>query len=257
MKILLKKILYLFFPKLAKGASILMYHSVDSNDAFFNVTPEDFEKQMDYINKKGFVVVSLSELIHKILNKENVSSHICITFDDGYKSVFQNALPVLKKYNMKATMFIAPALLGTNFTTSDKVTIEIINKEEFSNPLNLDCFEFMSHSYTHKELPKLDEYSVKNELRESINFFNSETPKIFAYPRGKYSSEVVSILEKEDWLSAVTTEPGLLNKKTNIFLIPRNFVGRYTSLEEFKILLSDGIYYYAKIRKWFIDLLKK
>lgn len=257
MKIILRKILYLFFPSLKKGASILMYHSIDKNDAFFNVTPADFEKQIKYINQKGFTVLNYSELLHKFLNKEDISNHVCITFDDGYKSVFENALPILEKYNMKATMFIAGGLLGKPFTTSDNAILQIINKQEFYNFLKNNVFEFLPHSYTHKELTNLSKEEISEELNQSIKFFNNNTEKIMAYPRGKYSKDVVGVLKENEWLSAVTTDPGILMLDINPLLVPRNFVGKYTTFSEFKTLVSDSVHYYAKMRLWFIDLLKK
>lgn len=98
---------------------------------------------------------------------------------------------------------------------------------------------------------------VQKELANSYAFFGDQTPKILAYPRGKYSDEVFQVLEKEGWTAAVTTNPGLFNSSTSKFLIPRNFVGRDTSLSEFKTLLSDGVYYYAKLRAFFVVFKKK
>lgn len=259
MKKILRKILYIFFPRLTKGASILMYHSVAKNTAFFTVSPEDFEKQMQYLSRSGFKIIPLSLLLDMFFRKEDVSSFVSVTFDDGYLDNLENAIPVLRKNNIKATIFIAPKLLGSKFTTSDAVTLDIFSHEDFKKYDGFTNFELLPHSFSHKELTILNAEEVKEELSESINYLNSigESRKILAYPRGKHSKAVIEVLLAEGWESGVTTLPGLLTGNTERFLIPRNFVGRDTQLSEFKTLVSDSVYYYAKVRSWYTDLFKK
>lgn len=259
MKKFLKVFLYKIYPKLTKGASILMYHSVAVNNAFFTVTPENFEKQIKYLKESGLKILPFSDLVEKFLRKEDISSCVSLTFDDGYLDNLQNVLPVLRKYNIKASIFVAPKLLGTKFTTSDKVTLDIFTEDDFEKMGASSNFEILPHSFSHKELPSLSKEEIQTELSDCIEFLSKKynMKKILAYPRGKYSKEIVDILSEEGWEAAVTTLPGLLTHKSERFLIPRNFVGRFTDMKEFKMLISDGVYYYAKVRLWFLDLLKK
>ena len=259
MKKILRKILYIFFPRLTKGASILMYHSVAKNKAFFTVSPEDFEKQMEYLSQSGLKIIPLSLLLDMFFRKEDLSTFVCVTFDDGYLDNLENALPVLRKYNIKTTIFIAPKLLGSKFTTSDGVTLDIFSQEDFKKYDGFTNFEFLPHSFSHKELTRLSMEEIREELSESIGYLNNicESRKILAYPRGKYSKTVIEVLQSEGWESGVTTLPGLTLLDTEKFLIPRNFVGRDVGLLEFKTIVSDAVYYYAKIRLCFTDLFKK
>lgn len=259
MKKFIRKIFNILYPKQTKGASILMYHSVGVNNAFFTVDPKDFEKQINFLASSGFKIVTASALIKKYLNKENLSGNVCLTFDDGYLDNLENVLPVLKKYDIKATMFIAPKLLDSKFKTSDGVELNIFSLEDIKRVDAFSNFEFLPHSFSHRELTKISSEEIKEELRESFDYLNSlnVVEKILAYPRGKHSPKVVNVLKEENWSAAFTTEPGLLTEKTDKFLIPRNFVGRHTSFSEFKTLFSDGIYYYAKLKLWYTNLLKK
>lgn len=259
MKKLLKIFLYKIYPKLTKGASVLMYHSVSVNNAFFTVTPENFEKQIKYLSESGLKIIPLSRLVDMFLKKEDISSCVSLTFDDGYLDNLQNVLLVLRKYNIKATIFIAPKLLGTKFTTSDKVTLDVFTEDDFEKMGADSNFEILPHSFSHKELPSLSKEEIQVELSDCVEFLSKkgDIRKILAYPRGKYSKEVIDILSEEGWEAGVTTLPGLLTSETDRFLIPRNFVGRFTDIKEFKTLVSDGVYYYAKVRLWFLDLLKK
>lgn len=257
MKTIIKFLSHLFFRRLTRGASILMYHSIDTQDAFFNVLPSEFEKQMKYLHDQGLQVINLSTLVKLFLEKKDVSGFVCLTFDDGYQSLLHNALPVLERYHFSATIFISPKLLGTSFVTSDHVQLEIMTIDEYRKIAASGFHEFLSHGLTHRELPTVSNTEVANELDESSQFLGVTTPKILAYPRGKYSESVLSVLHEKKWDAAVTTNPGVVTHASQNFLLPRNFVGRSTFFWEFKMLVSDGVFYYAKLRSWYTNFFKK
>ncbi|RYG22596.1 MAG: polysaccharide deacetylase family protein, partial [Chitinophagaceae bacterium] len=70
---------------------VLTYHKVE--DA------ENFERQMIFLKRKKYNVLSLDEFRAKYFSGSLTSRDLLITFDDGEYSVFQNAMPILKKYN--------------------------------------------------------------------------------------------------------------------------------------------------------------
>jgi peptidoglycan/xylan/chitin deacetylase (PgdA/CDA1 family) len=77
---------------------------------------EQFEKQLMYF-KKHFEIVSVSALCEMKLKSINLKKHtIALTFDDGYLNNISNALPLLKKYQVPATLFISsPGLTDRNY----------------------------------------------------------------------------------------------------------------------------------------------
>jgi peptidoglycan/xylan/chitin deacetylase (PgdA/CDA1 family)/CelD/BcsL family acetyltransferase involved in cellulose biosynthesis len=88
-------------------ARILCYHRVnDDGDPFFPaVSTRLFEAEMRYL-ARHYNVVSLSELTDRL--KSNVPEPVlAITLDDGYQDNFQNAFPILKRYNLPATIFLS------------------------------------------------------------------------------------------------------------------------------------------------------
>ena len=86
--------------------TIFCYHDVSNNPSEFshnhdlNVPPSIFEYQIDYINKK-FNVISLDDL----LAGKTPARAALITFDDGFRSYFSTAVPILEKYNLSSTIF--------------------------------------------------------------------------------------------------------------------------------------------------------
>ena len=82
---------------------ILLYHRIDweknPKDKPFCVSPENFEKQMSWMKKKGYESINLDEYYRMIKNREvNRKKVFIITFDDGYYCNYAHAFPVLKKY---------------------------------------------------------------------------------------------------------------------------------------------------------------
>lgn len=106
---------------LSGKAFILMYHRVlnpaDSQRLYVQpgmfVTSNSFSKQIAFL-KERFEVVFLEELVKKIVNGEDVGGLCAITFDDGWLDNYTEAFPVLKKYGVPATIFLATGFIGTD-----------------------------------------------------------------------------------------------------------------------------------------------
>jgi peptidoglycan/xylan/chitin deacetylase (PgdA/CDA1 family) len=95
------------------GAIILMYHSIAAHDvAEFvdppnRLSPEMFERQMAFLSEHRRVV-PLSQVVEQIASGESPSmGTVCITFDDGYLDNLTTAAPILEKYKLSATLFLA------------------------------------------------------------------------------------------------------------------------------------------------------
>ena len=121
------------------GTVILCYHSINelNNAKIFNpniVETENFHKQMKFL-KKHYNVISLKYFIdnHKKLTD---NKNVIITFDDGYKDNLTNAYPILQRYKLPATLFLATGFVDTGkakfedtityiFSLNDVETIDI------------------------------------------------------------------------------------------------------------------------------------
>jgi peptidoglycan/xylan/chitin deacetylase (PgdA/CDA1 family) len=91
------------------GARILMYHrvaEVDLDPWGLCVTPEHFAEHLEVLSKSARVV-SLQQLTEELDEGKPVDRSIAITFDDGYADNLLNAKPLLEKYDIPATVFVA------------------------------------------------------------------------------------------------------------------------------------------------------
>lgn len=96
--------------KISKSqVNILVYHRIGpmtdkwSNDSLH---PKLFEEQIDYLSK-NFGIISLNNLCEMITKGTIPKKAVVITFDDGYKDNYEIAFPILKEYNVSATIFLA------------------------------------------------------------------------------------------------------------------------------------------------------
>lgn len=95
---------------------VLMYHRVaelQSDVWEIAVTPQKFEQQLQVLKNWG-TVIPLAELADAVYRKSVRKNSIAITFDDGYRDNYTLAKPLLEKYNLPATFFIASGNLGTS-----------------------------------------------------------------------------------------------------------------------------------------------
>ncbi|HEX2866162.1 MAG TPA: FkbM family methyltransferase [Ignavibacteriales bacterium] len=95
--------------------NVLLYHRValDPLDTqLLSVSPKNFEEQIKFL-KDNFKIVHLRNLIDEIKNKALVPNTIAITFDDGYLDNFTNALPILEKFKVPATIFVTAGMAGS------------------------------------------------------------------------------------------------------------------------------------------------
>lgn len=104
--------------------SILFYHQVlPDRDAFRhgNVIAEQFDEQMLFISR-NFNVLPLDEAVIRLQNNSLPARSLAITFDDGYLDNRTLALPILKKYSLCATFFIATGFLNGGRMWNDTIT---------------------------------------------------------------------------------------------------------------------------------------
>jgi len=102
---------------MTSGAIILMYHSVARDDeARFvepanRIAPRLFERQMAFLRAKRRVV-ALSQIVEDLARgRTPPAGTVCITFDDGYRDNLTVAAPILEKYRLPATLFLATGLV--------------------------------------------------------------------------------------------------------------------------------------------------
>ncbi|MFV0481232.1 MAG: polysaccharide deacetylase family protein [Campylobacteraceae bacterium] len=201
-----------------KYPRVYMYHSIDSHLGNkrrdkWRVKKEDFEKQLEWLNKNGWRSFFVGELV-EVDNLPEKS--FAITFDDGYLNNFTNAFDLLKKYNFKATIYlVSDKILNDWEKFEDKNFDKLLNKEDILLMQYSRLVEFGAHTLTHKNLNIISSKEAKIEIENSKksveNLCNKEC-KTFAYPYGKYNNEIIDLVKNAGFTSAVLVKRGVFKK---------------------------------------------
>lgn len=172
---------------------VLMYHSLTKDDNSvtpYVITQNDFEKDIKLLIDYGYKFYTASEISEKIKNNDFREKSVVITFDDGYNDNYELAVPVLKRYNAKATIFIIGSLVDKKgYMTSEKIKnlsecsfIEIGNH---SYSIHNESYDNLKKKYDDEDISAIvnDFYKNKIFIEKIIN------KSVFAvsYPYGIYT----------------------------------------------------------------------
>lgn len=181
---------------------ILLYHNFvttvpDSDPDNFNYinTPESFEENIKTFLENGYTILSIKDLADADSGKTELPlKPILITFDDGYYSNYEYIYPILKKYNVKASIFII----------TDRIEQEINGQKylgwnECLEMQNSGLVEIFSHSKKHVFYDKRPVREIRDDVKESYEIIEEhlgkQNLKVFAYPYGAYTDETVRTLK--------------------------------------------------------------
>lgn len=164
---------------------ILMYHNVsdDKNSNGLTIFRDSLEEQFRYLSEKGYTTYHFSELENKTsINPKSV----IITFDDVTENQLVYAVPLLEKYNLKATFFIPFGYIGNmdswNFGNEKIMSIEQLKALDNRVELGL-------HSFAHKRYAVLTEAEIKEDFSKCFEIMEQNGLKVYnalAYPYGNY-----------------------------------------------------------------------
>ena len=202
-----------------EGFPILEYHMITENppkgSEVYNVPPQEFAAQLDYLQQNGYTTVTLREFMRakhgKITLPENP---IVLTFDDGYENIYTEMLPILEAHKMKAVVYVITNELGKE----GYLTLEQVKDMQRRG------IEIGSHTADHLALVMLSGDFLMNQIRNSkifLEWSGLETIFEFSYPNGEYNLELTEILKREGYLTAVTGDVGLNTLETNPYALKR------------------------------------
>ena len=179
---------FLIPPK--KGLPVLMYHKIIPGiQDGLTISTDQFDLQLMYLKEKGYRTVGFKTL--KTLVKDGAplpKKTIILTFDDAYLNFREHALPLLKKYNFTATVFVPVAFIGkTNIW--DKGNDPIMSDSDLRRLAFKEDIEIGLHSFLHRNYSDLDHAGMEEDLkncRETLDFYGIPFTGVFAYPYGGY-----------------------------------------------------------------------
>ena len=220
-------------PKIA----VLCYHNIGTaaekenflQEKEWTIDVENFEEQLKMLKDNNYKTLTLDEFYQWKQGKIDLPyKSVLITFDDGFLSNYQYAFPLLKKYNMNATVFLIGNYMpeeneqwnGNLKTYMSKQTIQKA-KEEYPN------IEFASHSYALHEPGLINEKNYEDFLQDGKDFRQKVIDTdIYCYPFGAYNDDMIKSLKQNNYKMAFIFGPNKddyrkASKNDDIYLIPR------------------------------------
>ncbi|HEY3782603.1 MAG TPA: polysaccharide deacetylase family protein [Fimbriimonadaceae bacterium] len=210
---------------------ILMYHRIGPRISTSIVRDQYvpaalFEKQLQALQKQGYQSISLSEMKSLFIDKASTGKYIVITFDDGYKSFTDSAIPILKKHGMKATVFLVGNCIGhTNRWDEAKgdVSEPLLNREEilFAHKQGM---EIGAHTMSHPDLRFCPDEMAQEEITRSKFDIESDLKipiQWFSYPFGKNGERERRLVKEAGFLGACGTDKHTNTPETDLYDLGR------------------------------------
>ena len=220
------------FDKNRARIPILMYHNfADEGVLGTTISAGAFESQIKALHDAGYTAISFDELCDFVFNGALLPERpLIITIDDGYISVYETAYPILKKYNMKASVFIIGISHGKDVYRDNRTPIfPHFGDAEAIEMAKSGIISIQSHSYDmhHFEpyetgpfrvgvLPLDNESEAEyieafrddfERASQQIEIVSETRPFVYSYPYGKYN-DLCEILLKEMGVKVTLTIVG-------------------------------------------------
>ena len=233
---------------------VLMYHAIERGPKPLCIEPELFRSHAAAVAASGATVLTVSELRIALQARSLPERGVVITFDDGCKSVVENAAPVLAEHGLKATIFcVAGQLGGTNEwprPNPSRHRFSLASAAELAE-LAAVGFEIGSHGYTHVALTSIAGDEVDHEIEESKAVLEEAVGAVvtsFAWPYGAEPSEEAGRRIAETYDVACSTEIARVDAGADLYALPRIDAHYLRRPELLRRVLEGGLDSYLGLR---------
>ena len=199
----------------AGGVVVLMYHKIAPAPAATNlpvlyVHPGEFDRQMKELTDAGLACVPYGEVVETVAVGE---SGFCVTFDDGFRNVFDHALPILAARKLRAIQFLVAGLIGGEDAWDRAIgePPQALMDDGMVREWLAAGHEIGSHTLTHPHLPALPREQARAEIFDSKRRLEDRfgVPiRHFCYPYGDQDEAVRAMVAEAGYASAPTVAFG-------------------------------------------------
>ncbi|MDD2790212.1 MAG: poly-beta-1,6-N-acetyl-D-glucosamine N-deacetylase PgaB [Sulfurimonas sp.] len=257
--------------------TILSYHEIaekgETLDSTYTVTPQKFEKQINWFIESGYHFISVDDIVAYRKNAKPLPQNaVLLTFDDGYQSVYANAYPLIKKYKIPTVI----ALVGTWLNSPEKVDFsghiidrsKFLSQKEIKEMVASGLVQIGSHSYDlHHGIPGNpqgnlqpgvttrqwlsekglyeDEVTYKKRIHDDLlknndflEKYTGQRPRVMVWPYGHYNKEVSEIAERLGMPVGLTLDDGSNTKLTPVSALRRILVEGKMTIPDLQISMQ-------------------
>lgn len=213
-----------------------MYHQIDLPSPrgtpfrHLTVDPASFRAQMTWLKRVGFTGLSMRELMPYLSGRKS-GRVVGITFDDGFRSVHANALPILQLLGFTATNYFVSRQVGGANVWDRSIGVPPAPCMSRTEMLEWHAAgnEVGAHTLDHTHLPGLEPEQAARQIEDSrheLEDMLGSTVDAFCYPYGDVSDDVRQMVREAAYASATTTVRGRVRPRHDPLLLPRRIVRR-------------------------------
>jgi peptidoglycan/xylan/chitin deacetylase (PgdA/CDA1 family) len=200
---------------------ILVYHSIapahpgqSAEQRLLDVDTAMFRRQMSYLAANRYDVIPLGTLIDALQGSGRLPARpVVITFDDGWLSQYEHALPVLEQMHFTATFFVISLQVGRGSMYMGVDDIKSLQKAGMT---------IASHSRTHPNLTRVSDAQLREEVlgsRQDLQKMLGVAPDLFAYPYGSWNRRVAAAVQAAGYRAARAYPGGPWNDATDRYAL--------------------------------------
>jgi peptidoglycan/xylan/chitin deacetylase (PgdA/CDA1 family) len=220
-----------------------MYHKVDpilpgTRYPGNHVLPEAFEEQLAELRRSKYQSITFEKWIsYKEKRAELPHRPIIITFDDGYRSTYHTAWPLLRRYGFSATVFLVASLIGkTNVWDVEERQEPLLNESEIREMQN-GAISFGSHTQSHRALTRIPPEEAARELtdsRKTLELLLDRQVTTLCYPFAKQNRMIRGLAQKAGYTAAVIGRGGTNRVWTDQYALRRIKIDTSTTVAEMR-----------------------
>lgn len=219
-------------------------HYNDTLPAPLAIHTETFEAHLQYLKAENYYFASAKECWDYLQGRITLpEKSVMMTFDDAYQSTYHLAYPILKQYQVPATLFVVSSWIYKITENFDKNSAHVMAWDQLQEIS--DVFTTANHTHdlhqrpstTDSRLTLADASTIQHDLQHIWPLV--DLPHVLAYPFGYVQESTISHLQSQGIQMAFTTQAKPIIPKDNPFLLGRILVTQDCHLEKFQALLNQ------------------
>jgi GT2 family glycosyltransferase/peptidoglycan/xylan/chitin deacetylase (PgdA/CDA1 family) len=235
--------------RLTRGTPILLYHAfgrAGESAGRFVVSAHGFARQMAWLRRRGYRVISLHELLEcREQGRLPPERAVVITIDDGYADFAEFAYGALRRNQFPATLFVVSGAVGRSneWDHDGALAGRALLSWDALEALAGDGVSYGAHSRTHRALAALGQTDVRDEVASSRAELEERLGvpiTVFAYPYGAADETCLDFVKAAGFRAACGIHPGRNGPGTPAYALCRTEIYGTDSLMRFALAVRLG-----------------
>ncbi|MCU7935128.1 MAG: polysaccharide deacetylase family protein [Candidatus Thiodiazotropha sp. (ex Dulcina madagascariensis)] len=215
---------------------ILCYHRFGNRGDRLEVSSEQFREQLNYLKENDYRVIPLADLLGFLKGERALPKRsVVLTIDDGHRSIYREAFPILKEFGYPATVFIYTDYMNNGGLKTD----------EIAAMTESGLISIQPHSKSHGNLAVRrhgeDHKQYQRRIRREVTFPTKklagqlgQKPRFYAYPFGDANDQVIQELQANGLLLGLTVQPHANAAFSYPYLLRRTMIFGDRDMDVFK-----------------------